>query len=467
MDSYSETLNSFLMYSRRDSTLEFEVRIRDVTSAEFYKCLAVFSRAFPPQKPVESTEQLYTAGRGCIKCTTDSRMYKETIKSCVVHDSRLKLALSIEQPVGFDVQLGKLSCIRKKSRRSFKTNYVTIDFTVVNETHYEIELEFVRPLPLNFGVGEIKQNIDFLLKTLQHGTIRFVGLSETRTVLKEYLNVFKTVLFAGAQPETLHHRHIPLVKDSTKYLVTPKIDGDRCLLFVYRNTGYIIDSNASTVTVAIESLKEESRVSVFDAERVHGKVFLFDTLFYNGVDVRKFVLKDRLQLATQFVSQVPQNRDYTVTVKEYFTSVGNVIVPEGVQTDGYIFVPIDEPYPVTRKWPGLLKWKPADKTTIDFYSVNVRDDTWELRVKNATDTYPVLFSPQESTTFPNGTVDPSTGLAFKTGTVIEYSWDGKRFVPLRTRWDKTANPRKHGNFETVAMDIFKSILNSVSLDLLL
>ena len=30
--------------------------------------------------------------------------------------------------------------------------------------------------------------------------------------------------------------------------------------------------------------------------------------------------------------------------------------------------------------------------------------------------------------------------------IASVKWENNKFVPLRTRWDKTSNPNKHGNF---------------------
>ena len=39
------------------------------------------------------------------------------------------------------------------------------------------------------------------------------------------------------------------------------------------------------------------------------------------------------------------------------------------KNDGLIFTPMNEPYPKFKKWDKLLKWKPSELNTIDFYSI--------------------------------------------------------------------------------------------------
>jgi len=55
------------------------------------------------------------------------------------------------------------------------------------------------------------------------------------------------------------------------------------------------------------------------------------------------------------------------------------------KNDGLIFTPVNEPYPKTKKWSSLLKWKPAELNTIDFFAVKIGSDNnigkWQLYVQ--------------------------------------------------------------------------------------
>jgi hypothetical protein len=154
------------------------------------------------------------------------------------------------------------------------------------------------------------------------------------------------------------------------------------------------------------------------------------------------------------------------------------------EKDGLIFVPAKEPYPKTRKWPSLLKWKPEHLNTIDLYSVKEGND-WLLYTHAPAPAQPkntpkkqvsnvlfdaILESNPKVQTFKAqfDDLDPSTGMLvpYQTNTVIEYAWnfDVAQFRPIRTRHDKTI--AGHGNFINVAMDIWDSIHNPVTFDCL-
>ena len=190
--------------------------------------------------------------------------------------------------------------------------------------------------------------------------------------------------------------------------------------------------------------------------------------------------------------------------KYYFKNVfmGSKIILNSIndkfyKNDGLIFTPMNESYPKTKKWQQLLKWKPAELNTIDFYSVKISSENgigkWQLYVQGQVEqetrtqntqnkTEPILFDINKlcgenvkqdityETTFPENLIDETTGESFQTNTVIEYKWEMVRginkFVPLRTRWDKTVNPRKHGNFSKVACDIWNNIHNPIEKELL-
>jgi SAM-dependent methyltransferase len=321
-----------------------------------------------------------------------------------------------------------------------------------------------------------------------------------------------------------------------QYSVTDKADGDRAFMFIDKaGSVYFIDNNLAKIyQTNVKSCKQnedqndtnsecsdESLMyysTIIDGEIVRHNnqihFLSFDCLFYNGKDLRgqtKYYLKTRLNRLNHIVKTLSESHFYKISVKHYY--FGNVfsgskhildsVSEKFYENDGLIFTPVNEPYPLVKKWTGLLKWKPAEMNTIDFYAVkmtnngnngnneNVGDSKWQLYVqgevprsneteKNKTTT--VLFDIEKlcgqntesrlvtyETLFSDSLIDSTTGESYKTNTVIEFRWDSAKlmFVPLRTRCDKTVNPRKHGNFSKVACDIWNNINNPVEKDYLL
>jgi SAM-dependent methyltransferase len=221
---------------------------------------------------------------------------------------------------------------------------------------------------------------------------------------------------------------------------------------------------------------------------------------YNGKDLRgdtKYDLKSRLTRLNHVVDSIKNTEKYIVKMKKFYYKnvflaseiILNDIDNKPYKNDGLIFTPMNEPYPTTKKWRSLLKWKPAELNTIDFYAVKVPDtNDWELYVQytepNSTLQHKpskVLFDvsilcPDTSvngitsrTTFDDYYIDPTTNEPYKSHTVIEFKYDTNTssFLPIRTRWDKTVNPNKHGNHSTVACSIWDNIHNPVTKEMLI
>ena len=229
--------------------------------------------------------------------------------------------------------------------------------------------------------------------------------------------------------------------------------------------------------------------------------YAFDVLMFDGFDIRddsRYLFKQRFDKLRSIISSCSCPGNIHVQVKKFIyrnVFMGSEIIMKDVankpyENDGLIFTPMNEPYPKTKKWSKLLKWKPADQNTIDFYAVKTIDKQtnqriWELYVQgpsdsnsgNKTQTTKVLFDirqlcpdlPSQSeitfkTIIDDSILDPTTKESYQTNTVIEFKWDSlkKLFVPIRTRWDKSSNPKKHGNFSKVACSIWNNIHNPIS-----
>ena len=216
------------------------------------------------------------------------------------------------------------------------------------------------------------------------------------------------------------------------------------------------------------------------------------------------MLKRRLEVLQALLKSFSKSKYYSINCKDYY--FGNVfsaskkildsVNEKTYKNDGLIFTPVNEPYPKTKKWSSLLKWKPAELNTIDFFAVKIGSDNnigkWQLyvqgdipftsteEVNRRQTTKTVLFDIEKlcgtnqqnvvtyQTTFPDSLIDTTTNAYYISNTVIEFVWnsDDKKFVPLRTRWDKTNNPKKHGNYSKVACNIWNNIHNPIDKEFL-
>lgn len=488
----------------------------------FYRFQNILKRYSKPYI-TNTIDEYYELNNGTVRKIIDKStkkdyyMTKSSIRKYNVFDYDFRLSLAretyIKKPENMDAHLSKL--IREKERSSFyfKTPIDNVnlkyDFTMVTQDHkkhfeFEVELVFNKDFVYSENiisplVSHLDETISTIVKTRQQN---FMSISNTekRLVLSLYKELTNTYYFIGAQPETLHKDQIASLNDN--YAVTAKIDGDRQFLFIDKNYNcYFMDNNLKNIRKT--SLKTKTyKNCLIDGELVcSDKViyfYAFDILFFNESDLRgidEFNLQKRYKIIQDIERDLESNSLYVYKSKPYI--FGNVFMgakklyelhdqKSNYKLDGLIFVPVNVAYPKTKKWNGLLKWKPSDMTTIDFWTVKDKNNTWKLFVqksfkdeKSNVKSKQVLFDVEnlcseksEFTTFETvideNMFDQVTKQSFLSETVIEFSFNKKlgKFVPIRTRWDKTQDVKKHGNYYTVACDIWKSIWNPISLDYL-
>ena len=169
------------------------------------------------------------------------------------------------------------------------------------------------------------------------------------------------------------------------------------------------------------------------------------------------------------------------------------------ELDGIIYTPLFQKYTnnISKIKHKIYKWKPADLNTIDFYItfkknpqtkqiLNIYDNTnkEDEKNKNYRICYlqvgdivndvekPVYFREEDNMHFCKLFLDDNVikdieGNIIQDNTVVEFYYDSKikdpnnRWIPLRTRYDKTKFVkkfnRKYGNFKTIANKVWKSI----------
>ena len=501
---------------RFDSNMEIE---------SFYNLKNMFDSQMI-EKGYKNTREFIYAGDKCsIKRIVDLddhsvvSMIKSSVRRYDIYDYDIRISVAYEK---MDVPIehpDEFYMIRTKNRTSYKLPFGSLDFTIIEqkdckkntvEMKYEVEMEITM---MNKEITmtdreNIMTHLMVLLQARQNNFFVIPG-NEKRRVIYEYRNMLKVGYFVGAQPETLHKDKISTIYKSD-YSITDKADGDRVFLFVDKSGDvYILDSNLNHVfRTDIKQKNKDYYSSIIDAELVRSEnkicILAFDLLYYGNKDIRgdkNYLLKKRLEKLDEIIGNLSTSDYYETTLKKYY--FGNVfsaskkildsIHDKPYENDGLIFTPVNEPYSISKKWPSLLKWKPAELNTIDFYAERVESTNsisrWNLYIQapkeNSTqrnNMEKVLFDVEKlcgdlsvgnvvtyETTFSDSLIDKTTNSPYQSKTVIEFKWDKElsKFIPLRTRWDKTANPNKHGNFVKVACDIWNNIHNPIEKDYLL
>lgn len=433
--------------------------------------------------------------------TQSHYMLKNSYKKHNIYDYDYRFSLSSEYPISKNrikgVDFNNPKFIRYKNRISYKLDIGKLDLTIVMGGTSENELKTTYEVELEINKNDYNKTIDFLIFILQirQNSYYIISSTEKKDILNQYKKLLKQEsrpYFIGAQPETLQRDNLHLIE--IDYSVTDKADGDRFFMFIDKHKFiYFIDNNINNVIKT--NIKSKKFFNcIIDGELMHKEQFkinfyAFDLLMFNGEDIRgntDYLLDKRLNILHKIIDDIYNTILFNIKIKKYIFNnvfsgskeIMNNIDTKPYKNDGLIFTPINEPYPISTKWTKLLKWKPAELNTIDFFSIKKTndkiDDIWELYVQGP-DKSLILFNCDSfndkvtsTTSFNDSFVDPTTNEYYKSNTVIEYKWDTflLKWIPLRTRWDKTANPRKHGNFWTVACNIWDNINNPITLEMI-
>lgn len=196
---------------------------------------------------------------------------------------------------------------------------------------------------------------------------------------------------------------------------------------------------------------------------------------------------------------------YSTLIWTLLTENSNVKCP--YLLDGLVYHPLEQEYVVNIKESKMMdyKWKPPNKNSIDFYIIfkkdpisgkelPVYDNTSDKYVKNKTykicnlyvgknikgKEQPFLFKEENGLheayiLLEDGEVRDQDGNIILTETVVEFYYNDDanvpfkfRWVPIRTRYDKTESVKKHnkryGNYFNKADLIWQSIINPVVME---
>ena len=199
---------------------------------------------------------------------------------------------------------------------------------------------------------------------------------------------------------------------------------------------------------------------------------------------------------------------YSSLLYKKYTEDPNIKCP--YMLDGLIFQPLDQSYVTSQELSSFsdYKWKPPQQNSIDFYItyekdkrtgklLNVYDNSTadedtlknqlyricnlhvgqQVKFHDKTGEQPILFKKEEQLHeahifLDKGEVRDLEGNIVQDETVVEFYYNNdadvepkKRWVPMRTRYDKTEAVVKYGksygNYASVATSIWRSIINPI------
>lgn len=275
---------------------------------------------------------------------------------------------------------------------------------------------------------------------------------ERKTVIENFNGLFGKV---SKNPFIVFNKPYNLKRDNLdtleNYLIFPKLDGIR--YFLYINFGiYLINS---TEFLKIDNkINSSQNKTLIDGELINNIYYPFDVLFWNGEDIREKPRLKRLECISELNIE---NLGIEIINPETNLHDGYLKFKHMKNTDGIILSPNEASYHNSKTY----KYKPDELQVIDFcvkkegetgygmYNLYVKDDKNNYVQFKGNDIYP-FFGCTRLTDAERRLVDLNTDK--NTNNVIEFKWKYDRFIPLRSRSDKT-----QANYINVALSIWDDI----------
>jgi hypothetical protein len=177
------------------------------------------------------------------------------------------------------------------------------------------------------------------------------------------------------------------------------------------------------------------RDTLLDGELIGDCFIVHDAVCIQGEDLRKMDLVTRLSRAVSLCKVIVPSR-LNVKVKPMHDLNEIARINLGEATDGLIFTPIDEEIRMgTHRT--LFKWKPKEKCTVDFL---LRDGHLCIQNESRFERIQEFVKGAE-------------------GTIYECEFDGQKWNPVVTRFDKS-HPNNKRTLERTMVNIKENILFS-------
>jgi len=438
-------------------------------------------------------------------------MMKERIVNVDLESIGIRISLSSETSISADKAsvLNNNTEITTRNRERYSINYngVRIDLTKILGTGtYELELECITKDNVISRLNKCYETVFTILNdsSMIYTAIQASDLIEfvnrklldfndikTRNLFPQSNVRSKISYYPFPRPRNLKHEDLTykgIVGGKDSYSCTYKADGEhKILVFGTYGTWLVHPPNFITLVdnynYGLEGLMLEGELIPMNKRR-DGNTSKF--LFYvydcistpdDGTNIQQVDLVIRMEYAQTYADifrdeniletmDIRTKNYMALTPDNFFDIIKDVVDNENnapYDTDGIIFVPNTGPYNshsgslrysdrVLTNYPDIVKWKPADKLTIDFLVKDI-GNRYELYVNEGRNNN--LFSKRPEI--------PKGDLQIPDGSIVELGFIGPELSPVmhRIRDDKIIP-----NSKEVAEVTYKDIINPITADMI-
>jgi hypothetical protein len=331
MDTLKTFLEKSLRYYKSGGEEEIEIRIGSFDKGKFNSVITQqdynrITKSFKNPIVTESVDTIYH--NTSIKKRDD--IFINKIKKQQLNIPGLNMRISYnEEKVVSEPSGNSVIGTRQKHRISECHTFWRIDCTIVNDTIYELEYEFI---------GTSRNSVPDILNELKE------VLTRTYPIIR-YYHMTNNTRFIGNQPKTLERKDLSNVKANNQFMVTDKADGERRLLlggicWITRNLEVCTDNISMEIPQGC----------LIDGEYLKDtNTFLaFDILYFNHKCITENPLKERLKILKELLKGIPGFQVKQFMSIRYSSMIMNS--PRKYQLDGLIFTSVGGYYNDIFKW---------------------------------------------------------------------------------------------------------------------
>lgn len=457
-----QIIEHYLELNKTPNT-EFEIRFQDIKQYQFDM---IRSKLHSPHHVI--TSKSYILNDGVRVEVFDKNKIDFVRKSeldfivLYISNLRVKLNCSKEQKISpVKYQIPKKTRTKYRSVYNFDGYHIDLTFvkTEADKKHFdtfELEIEYDK----NATVSTVRKSLIKIFSILYPDRYSYIESSIESDVRGGYAKLFgKSYKSNLGKSNFIYETKASNFKEykmkSFNHSITNKLNGVNFFLFTYNNGVYLLNHSTIDYVGKIGDIS----TTLIQGELYKGVYYVFDVLWVNGVDVREFNHKKRLDEFEKYIHKFDE-LGVKLEYKIFYRSDNNYqnlmdcmsqlsLDKNGEidmeMNDGFIFTPLNEPYMNTLTW----KYKFPETMTNDFSVEKDPSGIWNIFVYDQNKTLiPFKYNGIEYKM-------KYDGHDIRNNMIVECHFNKNIgfFVPYRVRHDKVLP-----NFYKVAIDNFDDIM---------